>query len=297
MGQTLTWVLVVIGIGILGLIIYLLTSDRPKDTESEPGSPNFLENKPSGKELVNYNTYYMGGKEKLLYTALAAAAIFAVGFIFYRSLVLSAVITPLALLYPRIRTKEIIKRRKEELNLQFKEALYSLSSSLSAGKSIETAFKDAHKDLVILYPDPDTFILKELQYISRRIEMNETVESALQDFARRSHLEDVRNFVDIFQTCKRTGGDLVQVMKNTSDIINDKITIKQEIATMLSQRKIEQKVLNLLPLGMILILSTSAEDFMRPVFTQPAGRMVMTVSVLLLTAAYFLSKKIMDIEV
>ena len=247
--------------------------------------------------LIDYDIYIMTPKEKFIYTSAAAIAIFLIGYVFYRSVVLSMLIVPVALLYPKIKTQNIISKRKYELSLQFKEALYVLSSSLSAGKSIEMAFVDAMKDLIILYTDQDAFIIKEFQYIVRKLQMNETIESALTDFARRSHIEDIQNFVDTFQTCKRTGGNLVQVMKNTSDIINDKITVRQEIATMLSQRKFEQKILNLLPLGMIFLLSTSAGDFMEPIFTRAAGRVVMTGAMVLLAVAYFISEKIIDIEV
>lgn len=245
----------------------------------------------------NYNEYNMMPKEKYLYILLAGTAIYIIGYILYRNILLAFLITPLALFYPGIRTRDIIKKQKEDLNIQFKEALYALSSSLSAGKSIETAFSDALKDLSILYSNPDTYIIKEIQYIIRKLDMNETVESALEEFAQRAHVEDIENFVDVLKTCKRTGGNLVQVMKNTSDIINDKITIKQEISTILSQRKFEQKVLNLVPLGMIFLLSTSAGDFMRPIFTQIQGRIMMTVAAGLLIGAYFISKKIIEIEV
>ena len=91
--------------------------------------------------------------------------------------------------------------------------LYSLSSALSVGKSVETGLKDSLTDLRVIYPDPQTDILVELEYIIRGISMNNTVESMLQKFAERAHLEDVDNFVDIFVTCKRTGGDLIQVMR------------------------------------------------------------------------------------
>ena len=72
--------------------------------------------------------------------------------------------------------------------MQFREALYSLASSLSVGKSIETAIRILLKELSIQYPDADTYILIELEQINRRVEMNETIEEALIDFAQRSHL-------------------------------------------------------------------------------------------------------------
>lgn len=246
---------------------------------------------------VDYNIYHMPAKEKLISVLAAGAVIFTAGYIFYRSIVLSVLLIPLALLYPRVRTKDIIKKRKNELNLQFKEALYSIASSLAAGKSIETSFKDAQKELFIQYPEVGTYIIIELEQINKRLEMNETIEAALTEFAVRSHLEDILNFADVFTICKRSGGNLVQVVKNTAEIINEKIDIKQEINVLLTEKRLEHKILNLMPLFIVLMLSISAEEFMAPVFNEPLGKAAMTFSLMLFTAAYFISGKIMDIEV
>lgn len=247
--------------------------------------------------MTDYNTYTMSFREKVISILAAALIIFIVGYIFYRSAVLSLLITPAALAYPQIRVREKIRSRKEELNLQFREVLYSVSSSLSAGKSIETALKEALRDLALQYPDPETYIIKELIYINRKIEMNETVEHALADFAERSHIEDIHNFSDVFSICKRTGGNLVHVVKNTADIITEKIDMKQEIKVMLTEKRLEHKVLNLMPVIIIVLLSTSAEEFMAPVFCEPLGRIAMTAAILLFGIAYLISGRIMNIEV
>ncbi len=123
----------------------------------------------------------------------------------------------------RIFGRNRLFEKKNQLTLQFKDMLYSLSSALSVGKSVETGLKDSLTDLRVIYPDPQTDILVELEYIIRGISMNNTVESMLQKFAERAHLEDVDNFVDIFVTCKRTGGDLIQVMRSTSNTIGEKL--------------------------------------------------------------------------
>ncbi len=246
---------------------------------------------------IDYDFYKMTTKERLICVFAAAAIIFAAAYIFYRSILLSLLLTPFSILYPKFRTKGIIKKRKAELNLQFREALYSLASSLSAGRSIETAFRDAYKELSIQYPGSDTYILAELEQINKKIEMNETIEEALTDFAERSHLEDIKNFTDVFIICKRTGGNLIQVVKNASEIISEKIDVKQEIDVLLTEKRLEYKVLNLMPPLIILLLSAGAEEFMSPVFSEPLGRAVMTFSLLLFVLAFIISKKLMDIEV
>jgi tight adherence protein B len=247
--------------------------------------------------LIDYNIYRMPFKEKLVCILTAGIVIYTAGYVFYRSIVLSLLLIPFAFTYPKIKTKEIINKRKIELNLQFREALYSLASSLSAGKSIEVAFKDAQKELLIQYPNADAYIIIELEQINKRIEMNETIEGALNDFASRSHMEDIMNFTDVFSICKRTGGNLVQVVKNSAEIISEKIDVKQEINILLTEKRLEHKVLNLMPVLIVLMLSASAEEFMAPVFSEPNGRIAMTFSLMLFAAAYFISKKIMDIEV
>lgn len=247
--------------------------------------------------LTDYSIYVMTVKEKLLYILSAAAVIYVTVFIFYRSHIISILFLPLAFFYPGIRTKEIINKRRCELNIQFKDMLYSLSSSLSAGKSVEKAFGEILNDLAILYPNPDTDILKEVRYIIKKLELNETIETALSDFARRARLDDIDNFTDVFHTCKRAGGNLVQVIGNTTNIINDKIEIQQEIDTLLAERRMEQKILNILPVGLVLLLSISAADYIEPVFNTAAGKIVMSISLLLLAGAYLISRKIMNIKV
>jgi len=246
---------------------------------------------------TDYDVYVMTVSERWGFVAFAAVAIFVVAYIFYHSVVLALIFLPLALLYPKIKMKDIIKKRKNILNLQFKDMLYSLSSSVSAGKSVEMAFSDALKDLSIIYPDHDSYIISETEYIVGKIAMNCTVEAALRDFADRARLEDVSNFVDVFATCKRTGGNMVEIIRNTANIINEKIETKQEIDVVLAEKAFEQKVLSILPVVLIVILSTASGDYMQPVFERPIGKVVMTVSVGLLVLAYYLSKKVMDIKI
>ena len=168
------------------------------------------ENSTLGKD---YNEYKMTLQQKLIYSLLAATVIFSGSFIFYRCFILSILLIPIAFFYPKIKKADLIAFQKKELNIQFKDMLYSLSSSLSAGKSIEMAFREALRDIAVLYPDKETFIVKEVEHIIRKLEMNGTVESALTDFAVRSHIDDIESFSEVFGICKRSGGNMVEVIK------------------------------------------------------------------------------------
>ncbi len=282
---------------VLGVSLYPVLKEKLKSAGKGPGLKSGKDTAARANAPVDYDIYFMSRKEKLICILTAGIVIFTAGYIFYRSIVLSLLLTPAALIYPKIRTRELIKKRKDELALQFREALYSIAASLSAGKAVEAALKDAEQELAIQYTDADTYILTELRQINRRIAVNETIEEAMAEFALRSHLEDIMNFTDVFVICKRTGGNLVQVVKNASEIISEKIDVKQEINVLLTEKRLEYKVLNLIPVFIVLMLSTSAEEFMLPVFTEPLGRAAMTIALLLFILAYFISGKIMNIEV
>lgn len=247
--------------------------------------------------LIDYDVYVMSKSEKIINILIAAIVIFSIGFMCYHNVILSLVLALASLKWPEMRVKQKIAKRHSELNVQFKDMLYSLSSSLSAGKSVETGLKECLQDLKIIYPDEDTYIIREISYIVRGIEMNETIENMFEQFAERAHNEDIDNFVDIFKTCKRTGGDMVQVIKTTSQTIGEKIEIKQEINTMISGKKFEFKALMIMPVFLILLLSVSSADYMEPVFTTFVGHAVMTVAIVLFAVAYFVGNKIMTIEI
>jgi len=246
-------------------------------------------------DVPDYNTYAMPLKEKIYHIAKAIPVIYFISYLFYKNHILSAFISLLAFMYPAIENKRAIERRKNELNLQFKDMLYSLRSSLSAGKSIELAFVAVADDLKILYPK-DAPIVNEALYIARKLEMNETIEAALDDFAERSGLDDVKNFADVIRISKRTGGNVIETIKRTIDIINDRIEINQEIETMLANKKLESKILNIMPIAILALLNLTAPDYLTPIYNNITGRIIMTASAALIIISYLISKKIMNIK-
>ncbi len=96
---------------------------------------------------VHYDQYKMKPEEVILTLIVAMGFLFLVGQIFYDNLYLSLFLSLFGVFYLPVRKKALIRQRKNLLNLQFKDALYFISVSLSAGKSMETALIEAQKAL------------------------------------------------------------------------------------------------------------------------------------------------------
>ena len=126
--------------------------------------------------------------------------------------------------------------------------------------------------------------------------MNETLASALEDFAMRADIDDIKNFVDVFAICKNTGGNLVEVMKNTAAIISQKIDIRNEINIIVAEQHLNQRILSIMPFALMTIIILSSPDYVEPLYT-PVGNIIMFIVLSLIIGAYFIGKKIMDIKV
>lgn len=246
---------------------------------------------------VDYNEYNMSFLEKAMYAILAGAVLFFVGYVFYQHVVISSILALGGLFYPKLQRKKIIEKRKHTLTLQFKDMLYSLSSAVGAGNSVERALSVVLSDMQQQYNDPNAFIIKELELMVARVNMNRTIEEVFNDFAERSHVEDIETFASIFEIAKRTGGNLIEIIRSTTTIISDKIETQTEITTLLSGQQGEQKIVTVMPVALVLFMTKTSGGFMDPIFTTVLGRIIATGCLVVILVGTLWAKKIADIKI
>ncbi|MFC5648326.1 type II secretion system F family protein [Paenibacillus solisilvae] len=258
------------------------------DSKNEPGVR-------SGSSLPVYTEYRLTEKQFVLASAAGGMIAFTAAFLFYHSILVSLIFSAGGILAPRQHRDSLLLRRRERLKIQFKEALYSLTSSLAAGRSVENAFIASLEDLRLLYPDPQTEVIMEFEIIRSRMAYGEPLEQALDDFGRRAQIDDITQFVDVFMICKRSGGDLVEVIRRTSQTIGEKLEIQQEIAVMVAQKRYESRIMMAVPFVFLAFLSMTAPDYMAPLY-KGAGYVLLTVSLLLLAVCCWFMIRVMSIR-
>lgn len=245
---------------------------------------------------VRYDIYDMSISEYIKHISTALLIIAAIAYLFYRSVIAFLIFLPFVFFYIKRKKKELLKKSQKELTFQFKEAIMAVSASLGAGYSVENAFIEAAKDLKNLYGQ-DAVIVHEFSGIRRRLATNETMESILIDFAKRSGAMDVMDFADVFVTAKRSGGDLVSIIRRTAYHIGDKIEVKREIDTLMSSKKMEQSIMNMVPFFIILYVSLNSPGFLDVLYGNVMGVVIMSICLVLYLAAYQIADKIVSIEV
>ncbi|AIQ16385.1 pilus assembly protein TadB [Paenibacillus sp. FSL H7-0357] len=267
---------------------------KRRGSSAEKGGTSAEAEAGGSPQLPDYTVYVLTPLSRMLAMLAGGLLLFGIGYLFYHNLLLSLLLVPGGAYAPRLLRDYLRQRRRSALNLQFKQTLFSLSSSLSAGRSVENAFREAVQDLRMLDPEGGSDMIFELNIICARMEYGQPVEEALQDFSRRAGMEDVERFADVFSVCKRTGGDLVEIVRRTSTIIGEKLDIQQDIAVSIAQKKFEAKALLASPLAMVLFMSLTAGDYMEPMYTG-AGIAISTLALGGLFLCYLWTSKIMDI--
>jgi tight adherence protein B len=251
----------------------------------------------SGTSFIDYSQYDLSMNEKILSLSAASAVIFMIGFIFYENVMIAGLLSISSPYFLRIRRRQLLQRRKNELNDQFKQALFSLSSSLSAGRSIENSITETVVDLQMLYANPQTYIIVEFNLIIQKLRNGENIENAIKQFSQRADMEDIRNFSEVLSICKRSGGNLIEVIRRTAAMIGEKIEIQQDIALLIAQKRFESRILSFAPLVIIATLSFSSPDYMLPLYEGVVGKMIMTFALILLFGCFTVTNKIMNIQV
>lgn len=227
---------------------------------------------------------------------MGAAVCGMVSYTFYRSMYVFLFLLPLGLGYPLLYRRTLRKERLFRLNQQFKEGILILAANLSAGYSLENALAISGQELDMLY-GKDGMINHEFSGMARQLRMNRTVEQVFFDFADRSGLEDVKNFAQVLKAAKRSGGDLVAIINHTAGVIRDKAQVKEEIVNMTAAKKLEQKIMNVIPFFLILYIDQASPGFFGMMYETGMGRVLMTICLGVYGFALWLSKRILDIPI
>lgn len=246
--------------------------------------------------LPDYGDYRFSAKEGMFAVLESALLILAIGYFFYRSFIACVLLLPLFGFLIKEKKKELSKKRRQELNAQFKDLVLSLSANMKAGYAIENALREAYRDMEPLY-GMDSPIAQEMRHMIRGMKNNVVLEQLLYDLGLRSHLPDIMQFADVFLIAKRSGGNLTEILEKTAEVIEQKIETDKEIQLMISAKKMEQKIMNMVPFLIIFYIGTTSKGFFDVLYHNFVGIVVMTVCLVFYGVAWRLSRKIVEIEV
>lgn len=254
--------------------------------------------KDSGREWKgkDYDLYEMKPDERkkiLLLTALSAGLC---GYLYFHSLFAGMIFIVFSLFIIPVYKKLRAENQKQELRVQFRDFLYSVSASVNTGRSLDEALEDSCEPMMMIYGERSPLVL-ELAHMAHVIrDTNGSAETLLKDLARRSHIEEIGEFVDVCTTCRKTGGDLASLVGKASEILTQNIELRSEKHVLLSQKKLESRILALMPPAVILLINLSSSDYLGIMYTTLEGHMIMALSLAATLGSFLWSFRLISFD-
>jgi tight adherence protein B len=246
--------------------------------------------------IPDYRIYTLNRKQLCVFCIVAVMVLGSCAYLFYNNALISLLYCSFVYPASRYYSKYLADRRRRELSYQFRDLLYALSSSISAGRQMREALIEAEGSVKLIYGE-NACISRELKYmIDRMKESGETEEIVLRDFALRSGVEEIKSFSDIYAICKRTGGDMERVIRKTVAILLDRIELEREVHTFTAQKRMEFIILTAMPPAVLIFLRVTSGSYLEIMYQTVAGRILMTAAFLFIGVAAALGIRITRIS-
>ena len=210
-------------------------------------------------------------------------------YFFYRSLWAVLPLLPVgAVFYSKIRRNKG-EQEREELAVQFRECILAASTLLGAGYSVENAFRECGQDMRLMYGE-DALICRELKMVTSGLNINIPLEELLADLGERSGCEEIIQFGEVFSIAKRSGGNLAEIIESSADLIGRKAELKREVDTLLSGRKMELTIMELMPFAILAYIGVTTPGYFDMLYSDLYGRLIMTGCLVAYMGAYALGE-------
>lgn len=247
-------------------------------------------------QVKNYTKYQMATKEKVQVLLLSIAICSVVGFLFYHSFWSVFLLPVVYLILEKRWKKDKLREIESKLMEHFINGLQVLDVSLQAGFSMENAWKEVEKETLLLYGEQSCFY-QEINAMNRTASFNMPIELLFLTFAQRTGIEDIINFAEVMDYGKRAGSNWKRIISDTVLRMIERYETQKEIEVMVAGKRMEQQVMNVIPLGMLLFLKLTSWEYMSILYGNLLGVLMMSIFLVVYGVAILWSEKIMDIQV
>ncbi len=242
---------------------------------------------------LSYDESFLRG---MAYVLEGAAGAVVLAWIFYNSLLAAIPMSLVVPVYVKLRRRGYVKKKENELLMQFREGMNAAAVALRAGYSVENSFIASGREMRMMYGEKAA-VCRLFDRIEAQLAVNGKIEDALAVYADNSGIDDIISFSEVFSYAKRSGGNMVEIMQDTVLTIGQKADTAREISVLISEKQLEQAIMDAAPIGIILYLRAAAPELIGKLYGNAMGITVMTICFLVYAAAVVLSLKIADIRV
>jgi len=181
------------------------------------------------------------------------------------------------------------RRVRAFLNL-FPDAIDLMVRALRSGLPISEAIIGAAQEI----GEP---VGAEFSTIESGMKMGRELDSLLWDIAKRIDAPELRFFIIALSVQRETGGNLAETLANLSDLLRRRRMMQQKVRAMSSEARASTMILGSLPFVVTGILMMTSPTYIKILFTDPRGLMLVGVAIGMLVTGIGIMVKMAKFEI
>jgi tight adherence protein B len=227
--------------------------------------------------------------EMIFFAAVVAVLGMVVGFALQRFLgVLIAgfvfALAPVAIL------NYLAKRRMTKFTAQLPDTLQLLAGSLRAGYSLLQGVDSVAQQV-------EAPMGKELQRALSEARLGRPIEDALEELAARMGSPDFDWAVMAIRIQREVGGNLAELLQTVAETMIARERLRRDVNALTAEGKISAIVLGILPVGLGVFLFVVNPDYMKILFDDSTGRILLGGSIVLACAGYYWMMQMIKVDI
>jgi tight adherence protein B len=181
-------------------------------------------------------------------------------------------------------------RRKRKFESALPDMLQLISGSLAAGlslaQSIDTVVREGQEPMA-----------SEFKRVLVETRLGIELDDALSGVSDRFESQDFAWVVMAIRIQRQVGGNLAELLDTVAGTIREREYMRRQVAALAAEGKLSAWVLGGLPPVFMLYLLLTKRDYLMPMFTEPAGWLMLGGAVVLLSVGGFWMSRLVKVEV
>ena len=181
------------------------------------------------------------------------------------------------------------KRRMKKFLLEFANAVDVIVRGVKAGLPLNDCIR-------IIASEAAEPVKSEFRQIAEAQSMGLTMTEAIARLPERVPVPETNFFAIVIATQQKAGGSLSEALGNLSRVLRDRIKMQGKIKAMSSEAKSSAMIIGSLPIVVIGLVSLTSPDYIRLLFAEPLGNMILAASAIWMGLGIFVMKKMMNFD-
>jgi tight adherence protein B len=181
-------------------------------------------------------------------------------------------------------------KRTDRFEKQLPEGLELIARALRAGHAFTSGMKLAAEE----FPDP---LGPEFDETLDEINFGVNISDALKHLARRVDCPDLKFFVVAVILQRETGGNLAEIIENLAHLMRERFKFRGKIKILSAEGRLTGKILVAIPILLFIAIYLLNRDYASVLIHDPAGRITIGISVLLILVGLVWMKRVLKLDV